>query len=618
MPCQGPCANDFFHLFTQITANRWRLCSFSSMRSTLLFGLLFLGALSGRMEADAALPETGVTFSTSDQALQALYDAAERKEAKNVIPFAPGMKILVEGAQYHNCWIETQPMGGEMYAPRNLPVALNNQVIFLMTQRGDGRFPGMVRRDKAANLSSAPDMDATGSLAPETNVDRYVDKYHLPCWFAALQGFCFPDPAWRMYFWMGRDKDYLQKLYHGLAAYDAYLWRTRDSNGDGVLETWCVTDTGEDNSTRLVTRYAPAMWPFDQPPGSPGTPDPQDPKAYAKFWNEQARLKMPPCTREQVLVPFDSMDLMGYSYDARHTLAKISRELDNGKEAEWRQKADEVRTNLIAKLWDPGRHACFDRDKNGNVLPEVVHNNLRAMYHGVFSQQMADEFVKYHLLNPAEFWTPLPLPSIAVDSPLFRNSSRNDWSGQPEGLTYQRAIRALENYGHYSLVTELGHKLIDAVQRGGNRFSQQFDPFTGAPTSPNQDGYGPTILATLEYISRMHGIHADLAAGRVWWSACDDKDFDYTERWGTQAWTLTSKNKEMTGSLNGRELFRCTAGVRVVTDLDGNGIAVVGITNARQVVTWQARPNRRELTVAPDQVIQLDPSKPTGLADSPP
>jgi hypothetical protein len=569
----------------------------------LLLLVLLIAALCGQAKGDPSFPPTGVTFTTSDAKLQALYDAAVTEEAANVLPFTPTMNILVEGAGYSSCWIETQPMGGEMYAQRNVPAALNNQLIFIQTQRSDGRYPGVVSRSKPA---------PSGTGADEGQAPVLSDK--LSPGFATLQGFCFPDPAWRMYFWIGKDKTYLQKLYDSLAAYDAYLWRTRDSNGDGVLETWCTNDTGEDNSTRYTTRNAPRYWPYDTPPGSPGTPNPQDPTDYKKHWPDQSRKKIPPFPIDQVLVPFDSMDYMAYSYDARATLAKISRELNNGKEADWQQKAEEVRKTLAATLWNPGRHACFDHDKNGKPLEELVHNNLRAMYHGIFTQKMADEFINYHLLNSAEFWTPFPLTSIAIDSPLFENASGNNWSGQPEGLTYQRAIRALENYGHYSIVTLLGQKLTDALERCDNQFTQQYDPFTGAPAN-KRGGYGPTILATLEYISRMNGVHADLAAGRVWWSSCDDKEFTYAQRWGDDNWTLVSAKGEMTGSLNGHEVFHCTVGTRVVTDLDGNVIAVVGITSSPRKIDLHMAQQQHELTVAPDEVIKIDPSKPTGLAE---
>lgn len=53
-------------------------------------------------------------------------------------------------------WLETQPMGGAMYATRNVPLALNNQLAFMRTQRADGRLPGMV--------SSAHNTTATSAL----------------------------------------------------------------------------------------------------------------------------------------------------------------------------------------------------------------------------------------------------------------------------------------------------------------------------------------------------------------------------------------------------------------------------------------------------------------------
>ena len=37
--------------------------------------------------------------------------------------------VLVEGGGYEKIWLETQPMGGEMYALRNLEAAKNNVLL---------------------------------------------------------------------------------------------------------------------------------------------------------------------------------------------------------------------------------------------------------------------------------------------------------------------------------------------------------------------------------------------------------------------------------------------------------------------------------------------------------
>jgi hypothetical protein len=542
---------------------------------------------------------TGVSFHTTDVLLQHLFDTAESNEAGNVIQFTPTVKILVEGAGYNNAWLETQPMGGEMYAKRNVQVALNNQLIFMLAQRADGRLPGMVKPGEVVRKS--------GQDQKHPAWMTWLPKPDILADYEALQGYCFPDPAWKMYFWSGRNHDYLRKLYSVLETYDAYLWRTRDSNGDGLLETWCVEDTGEDNSTRFTTRNAPTRWPFDFSPADPLAPDPQDPASFKEYWYRHSARKLLPPICSQVLVPFASMDIMAYSYDGRATLAKISRELGNGREDYWRQRAEEVRQRLIKRLWDSDRHACFDHDRYGKVLPELLHNNLRAMYHGIFTQRMADAFIRDHLLNPAEFWTPLPLPSVAIHEPLYR-SGPNNWSGQPEGLTYQRAIRALDNYGHFAEVTLLGRKLIDAINRGGDHFPQQFDPFTGLATAGHADNYGPTLLSVLEYCSLMHGISLDVEHDQIWWSGLVDggKDYTYTQRWGDRTWTLTFEKGNFIGRLNDQEVFSCTAGVRVVTDFDGQVREAIGIDSVLRSVTLIVGDTWHKLTVAPNQVVQLD------------
>ena len=165
----------------------------------------------------------------------------------------------------------------------------------------------------------------------------------------------------------------------------------------------------------------------------------------------------------------------------------------------------------------------------------------------------------------------------------------------------------------------LGRKLIQAVGRGGNRFTQQFDPFTGMPTSPGQDRYGPTILSVLEYISRMHGVHLDVENGMVLWSALADrgKSFTYAQRWGDSTWTLACEKGSFVARLNAKELFSCTEGVRVATDLEGNVRELVGIESTRQRIILHARGSRCELSVTPNQVFRLDGTKPTLLRAAP-
>ena len=144
---------------------------------------------------------TKVRFQTSDELLDKLVHTAEQKSIQNIKDFA-GRKVLIEGGGYEKIWLETQPMGGEMYAKRNMETGLNNQLLFMEHARSDGRIPGSIAL-------------IDGVVTPQFN---------------KFQGFCFPAPALDMYYLSGKDNAYLTLLYDTLERFDAYLWSVRSYN----------------------------------------------------------------------------------------------------------------------------------------------------------------------------------------------------------------------------------------------------------------------------------------------------------------------------------------------------------------------------------------------------
>ena len=489
-----------------------------------------------------------VSFTTSDPLIAAIYRSAVEKEKNNIVNFN-GRRAAVEGGEYRNLWLETQPMGGEMYAKRDLEAGFNNIDLFMDAMDEEGMMPGML-----------------------TFIDGVYGERH-----DFIQGYCFPYPALNMYYLIGEDELYLKKLYHVLKKNDAWFWANRESDGDGCLEAWCPCDTGEDYSAKFFG--APHFWTAKTPPD----------ESWAKYH-----------------LPRESMDLMAYSYDARATLSEISEILKNGEADEWREKALEVKKKVREYLWREEKHACFDRDENNEFLDILVHNNLRCMYHGLFDQQMADEFIRFHMFNPEEFWTPMPLPSIAVNDPCFRNIATNDWSGQPEGLTFQRSIRALENYGHYAELVRVAEKLFPGVGFEA-LFTQQFDPFTAKPSMENNPGdYGPTLLACLEYMSRLYGVNK--SRRKVSWGAYakDGNTYDYTQSYGETEYRIFSDSDTASGYVDGRRVFTVSCGCRVETDVSGHVQKVIGLCREEKDIRIVTQ--NREITVAlaPNAVLDLE------------
>lgn len=471
------------------------------------------------------ITHSNVKFQTSDPLLAKLFAEAEKKSLLNIKDF-DGRKVLIEGGGYEKIWLETQPMGGEMYAKRNIEVGLNNQLLFMEHAREDGRIPGSIAMIDGKRVAQ----------------------------FNKFQGFCFPAHALNMYYLIGQDDYYLEFLYSTLEKFDAYLWATRDSDKDGCLESWCKYDTGEDHAMRYGD--APDGWEEETPPEG------------------------------HQVVPMASIDIMSFSYHARETLEQISWIMSDRatrgywkspfemgmKLAEiWNVRAQMVREKIESYLWNEEKGACLDRDKNHQVLPTLMHNTLRAMYFNSLSQDKADRFVKEHLLNPEEFWTKMPLPSVAVNDPLFRNITTNNWSGQAEALTYQRAIRALENYGYDYLIPQLGNKLFQAIGPEC-AFVQQYDPFTMAPSrvclEGEQDGYGPAMLSVLEYTARMYGIHIERE--HVYWGCVGGTECEYEQQWGDRRYFIRNNGEKVEGYVGEKRVFESPVGVKIITDLRGN------------------------------------------------
>jgi hypothetical protein len=525
---------------------------------------------------------TGVSFTTTDSATQALFAHAEAKEAGNAAVFAPGFSVLVEGENYKNVWLETQPMGGASYGLRNLRLALNNQLVFMRTQREDGRLAGMVVTSSAASAVLHP----TYSYPGRAN-------------HSMLQGFYMASPAVDVAYLMGASGSssaqvaaYLAELQAALARFEGWLWAARNSSS-GVLWLADTADTGEDGSDK-----------YRSLPSNP------------------------------LVGPFESMDMMGYAHDAQVALARVALlQGDAAAHSHWLARAAATAAALRARLWREELGACFDRERDGeqSYVSSLLHNNLRAMWAGAFDQAMADAFVAQHLMNASEFWTPTPLPSISAADPRFQNVAGNNWGGPAEGLTYQRAIRALSNYGHHAEVLLLGAAQRAALAPAG-RFPQQVNPLTSQP-DPG-DGYGPQMLALLEYTALSTGVAVRAEPPAILFSSIGSRGaapapapaFAYQQRlggslWGVQGWG----NGSFAGTLNGQLLFVCTGATRVLVALDAGGrgsavTGVVGASAATEAVTLllPGSPAPLHLTVQPNTEWTIEGAAPPVLARSTP
>ena len=82
--------------------------------------------------------------------------------------------------------------------------------------------------------------------------------------------------------------------------------------------------------------------------------------------------------------------------------------------------------SAMQQLFDVAEKKAADNIKAFSPNWSVLVEGAEYPYVWVETQPMADAFVRENLLNPAAFWTPMPLPSTAANDPFFRNVANNN------------------------------------------------------------------------------------------------------------------------------------------------------------------------------------------------
>jgi hypothetical protein len=369
--------------------------------------------------------------------------------------------VLLEGSVYPGVWQECAPQEGLVYAtlsryivtqqgqPTPLEIARNNHMAFFALQRPDGQLPAAVK------------MSSTG-----------YGQIQMVVPIAAT--------AWEL-FQLTHDEELLSIAYQACSRWDAWLRKYRDTRRTGLVEGFCVYDTGHDNSPRWK-----------------GTPN-QCPGADARLYDHS----VPTLPR---LCP----DLSATVYGGRVALAAMASALGKREEAaRWEADAETIRRLIIERLYDPKDAAFYDLDAQNNfvrvrsdVISRVLGEHVlklsdpkdKAIFESIWTRQIH---------NPKAFWAPYPLTSIAQDHPAFvRPIPRNSWGGASQALTALRAPRWMTHYGKHVEQAQMMQQWCEAISRY-IEFRQQMDPLTGEFTRLDPSGYSPAALVYLDFIAKL-------------------------------------------------------------------------------------------------------------------
>jgi hypothetical protein len=429
------------------------------LESSVLFGA---GVLSTRIASFAESARIYPNFPDSDPRWRKTWDAALDVLAGNVRQLPDfDRPVLVEGSVYPGVWQECAPQEGLVYGqlsrfipqteghPTPLEIARNNHQAFFAKQKPDGQFPAAVK------------MSGLG-------------------WGQIQMVVPIAATAWELA-QITHDEAFLTQAYSACSRWDAWLREYRDTRKTGLVEGFCVYDTGHDNSPRWA-----------------GVAQ-RCPNADARYYDKNIKG-----------LPWLCPDLSASVYGARMALAAMAKELGKTAEAaRWQEDAEKIRTLILDKLYDPQDAAFYDLDANNqfvrvrsDVMSRVLGEHVlkldsakdRAIFEAVWSRQIH---------NPKAFWATYPLTSVALDDPHFvRPIPRNSWGGASQALTALRVPRWMSYYGKQREQQELMLQWGKAISRE-TEFRQQMDPLTGEFTRIDPSGYSPAALVYLDFMTRL-------------------------------------------------------------------------------------------------------------------
>ena len=136
------------------------------------------------------------------------------------------------------------------------------------------------------------------------------------------------------------------------------------------------------------------------------------------------------------------------------------------------------------------------------------------------------------------------------------------------------------------------------------KFTQQFDPFQ-ATINNSKDGYGPSILASLEFISRLYGVH--IIKDNIYWSCLDSNHiYMYSQKWNNNTFKIKTNNNTVFCFINGKNILSFTKGIRLVSNLNGNLIEFVGIAEEPKPSKIEYNGTSYSLIVKPNTMYRLN------------
>jgi putative isomerase len=185
-------------------------------------------------------------------------------------------------------------------------------------------------------------------------------------------------------------------------------------------------------------------------------------------------------------MPVESPELNTYLCLASQAQAEMADVLGKPHDAAgWRTRASSLVQHMIEDLWDE-EAGIFWATRNGERIPVVTPFNLYPLLTGMLPQDIAARLVE-HLINPEEFWSKYPLPTVSMNDSHYDPLTM--WRGPVWININALFVDGLVRAGYSDLAQDLRERTLNLVmsQRG---IYEYYHPQTGEPPKKTAFAFG--------------------------------------------------------------------------------------------------------------------------------
>jgi hypothetical protein len=194
-------------------------------------------------------------------------------------------------------------------------------------------------------------------------------------------------------------------------------------------------------------------------------------------------------------MPVESPDLNSYLCLQQEALGKIAAAIGLQQEAGmWQERVADLERRILGHLWDE-KAGLFWARKDGTPLPVRTPFSLFPLLTGRLPESVSERLVA-HLTDPAEFWAPYPIPSVALNDPTYNPEQM--WRGPSWMNINYLLVEGLMKSGYAGLASALRRRTLDLIAARDDIY-EYYNPETGAnpPKAATTFGWSSALFIDL-------------------------------------------------------------------------------------------------------------------------